>query len=226
LAFIIATLLAKRQAIKEGFSQDLVVDLAGYILVAGIIGARLLYVAINLKEYQKTPIEILMLQHGGLSFYGGALVAFLASIWFLKRHKVPFLKIADLLAPFLALGQSIGRLGCLLRGCCFGRIVQSGLRIKFPDEVVYRHPTQVYASIIDFLIFVLLKRLYRRRHPEGEIFLLFVILYSFKRFSLDFLRGDVAPIYSGLTVFQIISLFILIVSCSIFIFRRCKALKK
>ncbi len=220
LAFIISTRLAAKEALKNNISQDVIYALSGYILVSGIIGARLLYVAMNFNEYRENLFEILMLQHGGLSFYGGALGAFAASIIFLKIHRLDFFKTADLISPFAALGQSIGRLGCLLRGCCFGAVATSGLRIKFPDEVVYRYPTQIYASAIDFSLFLLLRYLHRKRHFEGKIFLLYIMFYSMKRFFLDFLRDDVRKIYLRLTVFQIASIFIFVAALSFFLLRK------
>lgn len=225
LAFVLATLLAKKEAIKNGFAPDLIVDLAGYILVAGIVGARLLYVVLNLDEYKRSPFEILMLQRGGLSFYGGAVAGFLVCIWFARRRKFSFLRIADLFSPFIALGHAIGRIGCLLRGCCFGRETTAGLRIRFPDEVVYRHPTQVYASVVGFLIFLSLRYFYRKRHFDGRIFLLYLMFYSLERFLLDFLRADVAPAYLGLTIVQNFSLLVFILSFLTLLFKQTKNLK-
>jgi phosphatidylglycerol:prolipoprotein diacylglycerol transferase len=224
LAFIISTYLARRHALRQNFPQEIIFDLASYILVSGIIGARLFYVIINFAEYKSRPFEILMLQRGGLSFYGGALGAFLASIWFVRRRRISFYKIADLISPFVALGQAVGRLGCLLRGCCFGAVINRGLRIKFPDEVVYRHPTQIYAAIIDLLIFLWLGRLSREKHFAGKIFLSYLIFYSLKRFFMDFLRADVQPLYLKLTIFQIFSLLVFALSYIIFFYKRTKNL--
>ncbi|MCM8778325.1 MAG: prolipoprotein diacylglyceryl transferase [Candidatus Omnitrophica bacterium] len=218
LAFVISTYLAKRKANEVGFSAEAIVNLSTYLLIGGVIGARILYVFLNIDEYKASPLQIFMLQRGGLSFYGGMLGGFLAGILFLKKYKFPFTETADFIIPYVSLGQAIGRVGCFLRGCCYGKETLFFIRIKFPDELVYRHPTELYASLLNLFIFIFLIQAYRRRSFSGEIFLFYLILYSAKRFLLDFLRGDLPPIYMGLTVFQIVSIFVFLFSLIVFFY--------
>ncbi|MGE4357669.1 MAG: prolipoprotein diacylglyceryl transferase [Candidatus Omnitrophota bacterium] len=220
LAFIISTTLAKKRAEREGFSSDLIVNLAVYLLLGGIIGARIVYVIYNYEEFKDQFIQIFMIQRGGLCYYGALIGGFIGGIIFLKKYKLPFSKTADFVSPYIALGQAIGRIGCFLRGCCYGKETSFFLRIRFPDEVVYRHPTEIYACILNFLIFLILRHLYRKRHFGGEIFLSYLLLYSTKRFFLDFLRGDLPTVYFGLTVFQVVSVAVFVLAGIIYIMRK------
>jgi phosphatidylglycerol:prolipoprotein diacylglycerol transferase len=153
-----------------------------------------------------------MLQHGGLSWYGGFACGTLSGILYVKKHNLALKSMLDLFAPYLALGQAIGRVGCFLNGCCFGKLSRFGL--YFPSQNNTLIPTQLYSSLILFLIFVFLKFVTRRPHPEGKIFLLYLLLYSIKRFFIEFLRADNPAIFMGLTLFQLISLVIFIFSAS------------
>ncbi|MCM8765284.1 MAG: prolipoprotein diacylglyceryl transferase [Candidatus Omnitrophica bacterium] len=222
LAFVISTSLAKQKAKKEGISPDLIVNLSTYLLLGGIAGARLLYVFLNIEEYRKTPLQIFMLQRGGLSFYGGMLGGFLAGFLFVRKYKLSLVKTADFISPYLALGQAIGRIGCFLRGCCYGKETSFFLRVRFPDEVVFRHPTELYASLLNFFIFLFLYHSYKNKYFAGETFLIYLMLYSLKRFLLDFLRGDLPPIYFNLTIFQILSIFVFFLALSLFFYKRKK----
>jgi phosphatidylglycerol:prolipoprotein diacylglycerol transferase len=104
--------------------------------------------------------------------------------------------VADLLSPFVALGQAIGRLGCLLNGCCGGRTVIS---------------LQIYSSFILILIFIVLRFLQEKPHKEGEVFFAYLILYSLKRFCIEFWRADYKSVFAGLTLFQLISAVVLLI---------------
>jgi len=220
LAFIISTSLAKKKAKQEGFSPEMVINLSTYLLVGGIIGARFFYVIMNWDEYKNFPLGIIMIQRGGLCFYGALLGGLLAGGIFLRKYKLSFLKVADFVSPYISLGQAIGRIGCFLRGCCYGKETSFFIRIRFPDEFVYRHPTEIYASLLNFLIFLILTHFYKKKKFSGEIFLLYLMLYSLKRFFLDFLRGDLPVIYFGLTIFQLTSFFLFIFVSVIFVYKK------
>ncbi len=155
-----------------------------------------------------------MLNHGGLSWFGGLTFGFLAAVSVIKKRKLSFLRIADIFAPFLALGQAIGRIGCFLNGCCYGKPTQSIFGILLKGHPQPLHPTQLYSSFSLFLIFSILI-IYKNKvkHVYGKVFCLYLILCGLERFISEFFRGDtiVTPVFN-LTLFQIFSLILIISS--------------
>ncbi|MBU4140453.1 MAG: prolipoprotein diacylglyceryl transferase, partial [Candidatus Omnitrophica bacterium] len=180
------------------------------LAVSAISGARALYVLQNLKFYINHPQQILMLHRGGLSFYGGFVLATIFAVVFLKRQRLPVLKTFDIVCPYLALAQAIGRIGCFLNGCCYGKPAGSGLRVYFPGQDIARQPVQIYASLSLLLIFIILRTFQAKRGKKiyfsGQIFLLYCLLYSISRFFMEYLRGDNLPLLANLTVHQLISI--------------------
>jgi phosphatidylglycerol---prolipoprotein diacylglyceryl transferase len=203
LAVTISSLLACRRARVSAIDPDAVINLSFVMVVSGIIGARLFYVAANLQDYLQRPLEIVMVQHGGLAWFGGLIVGSLSAFAYLKIKKLPIYPMLDLLAPFVALGQSIGRIGCLLNGCCYGKASEFGIYFSVHDAVLI--PTQVYSSLLLLLIFVVLRFAQEKPHREGKIFFLYLLLYSIKRFFIEFLRNDNPMVILGLTLFQVLS---------------------
>ncbi|MDD5596279.1 MAG: prolipoprotein diacylglyceryl transferase [Candidatus Omnitrophica bacterium] len=191
IAFVIGSGLAGIEAKKRNINREVILNLCFLALVSGIIGARLFYVLENYQFYFKYPGEIFILQHGGLSWFGGLILGFLASLLYMKKKKLSVYQILDLLAPFIALGQAFGRVGCLLNGCCFGK---TGV------------PVQIYSSAILLGIFLILRVLQDRPHKEGEIFFFYLLLYSLKRFFIEFWRIDNPVVFWNLTLFQLLSI--------------------
>lgn len=203
-AFLVASGLAYSQAKRQNFHPDAVFNFMFTAFIAGIIGARLFYIIENAAYYRKNPLEIIMLQRGGLSWFGGFIAGVLCSAIYLKKKRIPVYKTLDLIAPFLALGQSIGRVGCLLNGCCFGR--ESGSGIYFPVHGSVLIPTQAYSALLLLVTFIFLRFRQERPHREGEIFLAYLLFYALKRFFIEFWRADNPVIAFGLTLFQFISI--------------------
>jgi phosphatidylglycerol:prolipoprotein diacylglycerol transferase len=204
IAFSVSSTLAMLEAKKNNIATDIIFNLTFIGFACGIIGARLFYVAQNLVFYKRDPIEILMLQHGGLSWFGGLIFGSLSGIIYLKNKKLAVYKILDLIIPFVALGQAIGRIGCLLNGCCFGK--ESAFGIYFPVHQAILVPVQIYSSLLLIFIFIILRVLQDRPHIGGKIFYVYLLLYSLKRFFIEFWRQDNPVIFSGLTLFQILSI--------------------
>lgn len=207
-------------------TQNQAIDLAISSFIAGLIGARLLCVALNINLYAKDPIQILFLNRGGLAFHGGIIAALFFSIWFLKKRNLDIPKTGDLFMPYVAFAHGIGRLGCFLNGCCFGKPAEFILAVRFPNEAITRHPTQIYEAVGLLAIFFILKFFYRRRRLDGQIFLGYFVLYSVFRFFLDFLRADLSKVFLGLTASQLISITIFLPSVIIFLYRRREYLIK
>lgn len=221
LAVITGSWLAARRARIEGIKPDIIFNLSFLAVVSGILGARIFYVIENLGYYIDNPLEIVMLQHGGLSWFGGMLAGAVAAALYLKDKKLGFYKILDLISPFIALGHSIGRIGCLLNGCCFGK--PSFFGFYFPQQGRILMPAQAYSSLILLLIFVILRLLQERPHKEGQIFYTYLLLYSLARFFIEFMRGDHQALYLWLTLFQFISLAVFCLSLFMLICRNTRS---
>lgn len=212
LGFLVATGLAMRCAKREGIASGKILDVALFILITGIIGSRILYVILNWSDFSQTPLSIFFLNRGGLAIYGGFGLSVPLGIWFIRKKGLPLWKTADLLSPYIVLAQSMGRIGCFLNGCCYGKPTDLFLGVKFPTQTLRVHPTQIYSSLGLFLMFLTLKYFYRKRSFDGEIFLHFLLLYSLFRFFMEMLRGDSSVFIFGFTLFQCISISLFVVS--------------
>ena len=196
MGFLAAVWFSKRNARFYDLRPDDISDLFFVILVSGIVGARLLYVIINFDDFKASPLDIFKLWNGGLVFFGGFIGAVAASIVTLRIKNLPFFKTADTIAPGVALGHGIGRLGCFFAGCCYGRQCDLPIAVQFshPDSLaplhVPLHPTQIYMVAANLILFLILIFLQRRKRFHGMIFLSYIILYSVFRFIIEFFRGD------------------------------------
>lgn len=198
IGFLLAIWLASRQAKKEGIDPERVLDMGIYLLLAAIVGSRLLYVAISWQEFQAKPLDVFAIWKGGLVFYGGLIGAVAVGIWYVRRHQLPVWKTADILAPYIALGHMFGRFGCFFAGCCYGAPTLSSLGIIFNDPRslaplgIALYPTQLFEAGGEFMNFLLLLMLYRHKKFDGQVFWLYPALYSMLRFVVEFFRGDAA----------------------------------
>ena len=204
LGFVIGITLAARQAKKEGVAPERVLDLGVYMLLTAIVGSRVLFVLTNLREFAGRPWEAFALWKGGLVFYGGLLAAVPVGIWYVRRHRLPVWKTADIMAPSIALGQAFGRLGCFFAGCCYGATCSLPFGITFNDphslapRGVPLYPTQLMESGGDTLIFMTLLWLRRSKKFDGQLFWTYVLFYAVLRFSIEFFRGDeIRGLYFG-----------------------------
>ena len=200
IAVVVCTVLFQKDAQMAGIKKEMATDLVFWLVAGGILGARLFYILLNLPFFVSNPWEIIMLYHGGLAWQGGFIVGALSGVWFVKKHNLPVLKLLDLSAPYLALGQSIGRLGCFLNGCCYGKPAVWG--IYFPVHHDHLQPTQLYDALGLFMTFLILKKLSRYAAYQGHIFVLYVILAAGLRFVVEFFRADHEIIFLGLSVYQ------------------------
>lgn len=204
VAFSVSSALTGLQARKQNMNPDKIFNLAFIAFISGIIGARSLYIIENINYYIRNPLEIIMLQHGGLSWFGGLTLGVASAALYLRKQNLSVYPTLDLIAPFLALGEAIGRVGCLLNGCCFGKISKFG--IYFPVHKLVLIPTQLYSSLSLILIFIILRLLQDRPHKEGKIFFAYLLSHSLIRFFIEFWRADNVIILFNLTLFQIISI--------------------
>ncbi len=216
VAVVVCAFLMSRDARREGLPAEMVYDLVFFTVAGGILGARLFYVILNLSYFLKHPLEIVMLQHGGLAFQGGLVAGVASALIFIRRRNLPLLKTLDLLAPYLALGHAIGRIGCFLNGCCYGRPVSWG--IYFPVHMDRLHPTQLYSSAGLFLIFFVVRALPRKKLPDGGRLIAALLLTSALRFFVEFYRADHVPLAGRLSIFQFVSLGVIVLSALSYFF--------
>lgn len=218
VAFLLALHLASKRASLFKIPEEFIGNLALLLLVSGIAGARTLYVLMNAGYFSQHPLEIFMIQRGGLVFYGAVMMAFFSGVVFVKIHKYSVLDTGDLLAPFIALAHAAGRIGCFLNGCCYGKPTTSFLGVTFPFSDVKVYPTQIFSLIGLLIIFFLLFLLQKKRRFSGQVFLLYFISYGVFRFLIDFLRGDLYPVFLGLTATQLISIVVVIMAACAYSF--------
>lgn len=205
LAFLVVAFLARRRAFALGGNGDAILDLCIWLIVSGIIGGRLFFILLNLDYYRQNPLETVMLWRGGLVWYGGLIAAVMSAIIFLSAKKMPILNTSDLMMPYVALGQSIGRIGCFLNGCCYGKATALPIGVTFSAAQGPVHPTQLYESAAMLIVFLILRKCVP---GNGRTFFLYLMMYSVIRFLIEFLRGDNPAILMGLTISQLISVVI------------------
>lgn len=221
LAFIACLFLLKDEAKNKGLSYQTIVDLCFWILICGLVGARLFYVILNWDYFRSYPLEVFKLYHGGLVIYGGIIAGTLTGLVYLKRKRLDVGLTLDVIAPYIVLAQAIGRIGCLLNGCCFGYPSVCGLYFPVHSEIL--SPIQAYSSLANLSIFIILKSIGHRISTKGNIFIIYLMLYSTKRFIVEFFRADTPKNILGFSVFQILSVVIFIIAGAILTIRkRCK----
>jgi phosphatidylglycerol:prolipoprotein diacylglycerol transferase len=199
-AFLTALWLVGRLARREGLNPEHVTNLAVYCAIAGLVGAKLLMFVFDWGYYTSNPGEIFSLStlRAGGVFHGGLIAALVTAFLFMRSKNLPALKTADILAPGLALGHAIGRLGCFAAGCCWGVACERPWAVTFTDPEAHRlvgvplnqplHPTQLYESGAEAAIFGLLYWFFPKRRHDGQIIGLYLVLYSVARFLVEFLR--------------------------------------
>ena len=186
--FLAAVFLATRKAKKEGISPAKILDLALVILITGVVGSRLLYVLLNWSDFSGNPLRILLLNKGGLAIYGGFGLSIPAGLWFVKKNGLSLWRTADFIVPYVALAQSVGRVGCFLNGCCYGKATDSIFGVYFPGHIFKIHPTQLYSAAALMAIYGILRVVYKMRKFDGQVFCSYLLLYSLFRFFIEFLR--------------------------------------
>jgi phosphatidylglycerol:prolipoprotein diacylglycerol transferase len=200
-AYLLGLWMAARRARQAGLDGNKVLDLGIWVIIAALVGAKALLFIIDFRHFTSSWQEFTTLLRSGGVFYGGLIAAVVVCIYQLRKHKLPLWTSGDLFAPGIALGYMVGRLGCLMAGCCYGKPTDVAWAITFTDPAaninvgtplnVPLHPTQIYESLAGLIILVLLLVLERRgRQFPGRTFWSFVLLYSISRFIIEFYRGD------------------------------------
>ncbi len=204
-------LLLRAEKLKQ--NRIIAIDLGLVIMICGFLGARLFHVIYEEpKYYWEHPADILKIWQGGFVFYGGFLASWLGGVCFLRRVQQPLLPWYDLFAPIISFGYCLGRLACLAAGCCYGRATSLPWGIRFPPGVeaptgISLHPTQIYASLWEFCVFLILLRLEKSKRPGGVLFAIWLILHALGRIMMEYFRMDArGPNLLGFSVSSWISI--------------------
>ena len=215
LAFAVGAWLGSVRERRVGIPSGTVMDLTVWILISSLLGARLTYVFAHLDEFQGRWLDVInpiqsdgTIGIAGLVLLGGVATAIPTAAWYLKRKGIPFLKMMDVLIPSLAFGIALGRIGCLLNGCCFGRVTALPWGMLFPADCLAGyyfpnqrlHPTQLYEFIYCVAIAAFLLLRTPRRRFEGELFYWFLTLYGIARFwneSIRYYTPKLIPLHLG-----------------------------
>jgi phosphatidylglycerol:prolipoprotein diacylglycerol transferase len=216
-AYLLALYMAVSRARARGIDGDRVLDMGIYIIISALVGAKLLLLIVDFDVFRKNPAELWTLARSGGVFYGGLILATVVGLWFARKHRLPLWRTADACAPAIALGHVVGRMGCLLAGCCWGRPTTLPWGITFTNIFaasnvgtplhVALHPTQLYDAAAELLILLLLTGTERKGKPfAGRTFWLYMLLYAASRFSVEFFRGDPRGMMGGFATSQLIAI--------------------
>lgn len=202
LGVLVGLLISVRNSEKEGINPDTAWNFGIWVVVAGIVGAKILYIINEWDTYAAHPREIFSfstLQAGGV-FSGGLIGSFIVAAWYLRKHKMPALATCDAFAPGLAMGHAIGRLGCFAAGCCYGKPTSHWWGVTFTNPLAASlvgtplnqalEPTQLFESAVEFIIFFILMAIFRRKKFDGQVLGAYLFLYGIARFFLEFIRDD------------------------------------
>jgi phosphatidylglycerol:prolipoprotein diacylglycerol transferase len=202
MGVLIGLWISVRNSERLGIDGEKAWNLGILVVLAGIVGAKVLYIINDWGEYSAHPSEIFSistLQAGGV-FSGGLIFAFAAAAWYVRRHHMPALRTCDAFAPGLALGHAIGRVGCFAAGCCYGKETHHFWGVVFHNPLANQitgtplgiplEPTQLFEAAVELANFFFLMWLLKRRKFDGQVFGAFLMIYGVARFFLEFLRDD------------------------------------
>jgi phosphatidylglycerol:prolipoprotein diacylglycerol transferase len=216
-AYLLGLRLAMSRAKALGLDPTRMLDLGIYIIISALVGAKALLVVVEWDHFTTSPGELLSLARSGGVFYGGLILAVAVAFWYIRRHRLPFWQTCDVFAPGISLGHAIGRIGCLLAGCCYGRVTDVPWAVTFHSPAaaanvgtplgVPLHPTQLYETGAELVILAFLLSTEKRgRAFAGRTFWLYLLLYGVTRFAIEFFRGDPRGlVFGALTTSQFIS---------------------
>ena len=229
VAFLVAIAVSRKLARREGLNPDHVVDLGVYVILGGLLGAKLLLLAVDWDFYTRqftnireegggaigqalgflggageiigtlARMALSLLQAGGV-FYGGMIAGVLVGLWYMRKHGLDTWKVADVVAPSIAVAHAFGRIGCFAAGCCYGVPTDLPWGVSFTNSYsgtlvgvplnIPLHPTQLYAALGNLVLFGGLLWFYRRKSFDGQVFWTYVVSYGVFRFIVEIWRGD------------------------------------
>ena len=220
VAIVVAVALVWRQAWREGIDREITLDFTLGLVLAGLVGSRVVYVVLNWRTYIGDPLAIIGIGAGGcaqqgLTIHGGLLGGLVAG-WLMARHyRLGFWALADLYARALAIGLGIGRIGCLLAGCCYGQLTDGSWGCPTVFAPGLRQPSQIYETAMLTVLFILLSRFMLVPRRRGQLFGLFVAGYGVARFVAEIYRES-ERVFAGLSLAQLVSIGLLLLGLAVF----------
>ena len=232
---LLAILLSLKLGKKEGIDTRLLSDFIFYTILIGLVGAKVFLLVTELEHYLRHPGEIFSLLTSAGTFYGGLIFGGLFVVWYSRKHKLNLTKIADVMAPSVALGHFFGRMGCFSAGCCWGRAAgDSSFCVIFtsPETTtgvphnIPLYPTQLAESILNLINFIVLLVLTKKKKFQGQVLAVYIFNYSLIRFCVEYFRGDhdrgylfggMNQPFSSISIPQLISIIGVIVATFIYI---------
>jgi phosphatidylglycerol:prolipoprotein diacylglycerol transferase len=236
LSFIVGGMVIRSELEREGHDGELAWDFVFWGVIGGIVGAKGYYVLLNFERLEAQGLSFVF-SRGGMVWYGGFLLATALVVRAAMRSPVPLGKVADYVAPALAIGYAVGRVGCLLVGDDWGRPTDSWVGMAFPNglppttvqnieafgiavdpalietygNVIPVHPTQIYEIVLSTLIFLFLWKIRRHEHVAGWLFMVWLSLAGAERFVVEFFRAKDDRFFGVLTLAQVISIALIVV---------------
>lgn len=228
-AILIGLAFAKHDDGLHKIKFDDVFDFVLIALFVGIISARLYYVLFNLDYYIKNPNEIFKIWNGGLAIYGGIIGGAISAVFFCKKKKIKFLDLCDYIVPFLAFAQGLGRWGNFINQEAYGYPTENFLKMRIYNneigEFINVHPTFLYESILDISLFLILMSIRKNRRFSGQLLYIYLIIYGIGRAIIESFRAD-SLYLSNIRISQIISIFIVVLSITMYYFdEKCRRKK-
>jgi len=221
LSILVALWLSKKEAIRKELDPTLFEDFSVYALLGGIVGARIYFIAFSdPMHYLRNPWEILAVWHGGIGIIGSLAGGFLAAVWFCRRNRIPLLKFVDVIAPAVALGQTLGQFACLANGDSYGKTTDLPWAITYTDPRSFAplnvplHPIEFYEMGTYFLVFLVVWITRKRFRSDGLSFFVYLGAYGVARFLMEFFRGHPAMFADSIPAAQIFGVALILASAS------------
>jgi phosphatidylglycerol:prolipoprotein diacylglycerol transferase len=218
LGFASSYLLVLYQLKKKalGITKAQIDDIYFYLVLGLLVGGRLGYaVFYNLSFYLNNPLEIFVLWHGGMSFHGGVIGTFLFGYWAMKKKKMAFLRVSDLIVPTIPLGLFFGRIGNFINGELYGKLSTAPWAMVFPGGGPHpRHPSQLYEASLEGIVLFAILWIYKgRKKRDGDVLALFLIVYAIFRIFVEFFREpdpQIGYLFGFVSMGQLLSLAMLV----------------
>lgn len=228
IAILAAYFIISKEAKKKGIDKEFITNLTFYVVVFGIIGARIYYCLFNLDYYLSNPLEILKIWNGGLAIHGGILFGGIFTILYIKKHHLELLKTLDIIVVGVILAQAIGRWGNFFNSEAYGGIttLKALQNMHLPTFIIngmyisgkYRQPTFLYESLWDLIGFIILLIFRRREYTKvGQITGLYFMWYSVGRFIIESMRSD-SLMLGTVKIAQIVSILLFVLGILLFIY--------
>jgi phosphatidylglycerol:prolipoprotein diacylglycerol transferase len=188
------------QSKKQGLDAPRIVDAGFYTILISLAGAKLVLFIGNFSYYVRYPNELLSLARSGGVFQGGLAFGVVFALWYFRKRRLPTWKLADIIGPALALGHGFGRIGCFMAGCCYGRVCELPVGVRFSSQYAHDltgvplgepiYPVQLFEAALNFLNFLVLFIILKRKRFDGQVFSFYILNYSVIRFFTEYFRGD------------------------------------